>query len=605
MINVTQGILHTVEEGKGRILARLIPFLLTLLLIILIYDFRIFDGLIDQQSMDNAQLARQIIHGAGFTTKFIRPTALAQINAWNVQQHGGTASEMFPAAKYPAGTDRILPDTYNAPGYPYLLAGWFELIREKFDQTPKEIFGTRFYVPDHRIPWMNQIFVLLTGGLIFLMGLRLFDDRVAWLAMCGFFFTDLVWQFSITGLSTSVITLLLTIVLYCALEIWAIGRARFESSEAPFWPAWLWTILMAFILGLACLMRLHLLVLVIPLGVMLILIPHGSRLTFIPFVLIVGAMTAPWFLQMYKATGCYIGSDVSLLHYGADGFEGNQTWCTLTPPSYDQLFKDVAGKEYIGFNWNLTHGWEMLGVNVLVLLFFASFLHSFRQHRVRAFRWIILSMALALILSNSLGYCQPATLDSWNVLILLLPGMLLIGSAFFFIMLDRLHFELWLLHNAAAIGLLILVAVPLIGQLWGEKAKRPYPPYVPGSIRAMGYYVGGLNGDGTVSKPRIDQWITSDMPWAVAWYGDRGSVWLPDTLADFNDIYDDYNNSGLLLITPVLLSEPTMTFTSGEYKEWFPFVAGGALPPHFPLSDRAPTGTGFIEYLIFGKRTGP
>ena len=605
MINVTQGILHTIEEGKGRILARLIPFFLVLLVIMLIYDFRIYAGLTDQQSMDNCQIARQIVRGAGPTTKFIRPTALAQISAWNVKQHGSGAAEMFPDDKYPAGTDRVIPDTYNSLGYPYLLAGWFELMREKFDQTPHEIASTRFYVPDHRIPWMNQVFLLLNGGLIFLMGVRLFDDRVAWMAMCGFFLTDLVWQFSITAMSTSVIMLLLTGVLYCALEIWAIGRARFESSETPFWPAWLWTLLMAFLLGLVCLLRMHLLVLVIPLGAMLILIPHGSRLTIIPFVLIVGAMVAPWFLRMYNLTGCYIGSDVSLLHYGADGFEGNQTWCTLTAPSYDQLFKDVAGKEYIGFNWNLSHGWEMLGVNVLVPIFFVSFLHNFRQHRVRAFRWLVLSMALALVISNSLGYAQPATLDSWNVLILLLPGMLLIGSAFFFILLDRLRFELWLLHNAAAVGLLILVALPIIGNLWGEKAKRPYPPYVPASIRAMGNYVAGIDKDGNVVKPHIDKWLTSDMPWAVAWYGDRSTVWIPDTLADFNDIYDNYNNSGLLLITPVLLSQPTSTFTSGEYKEWFPFVSGGALPPHFPLNDRAPTGTGFIEYLIFGQRIGP
>ena len=81
-------------------------------------------------------------------------------------------------------------------------------------------------------------------------------------------------------------------------------------------------------------------------------------------------------------------------------------------------------------------------------------------------------------------------------------------------------------------------------------------------------------------------------------------MWLPDSLADFNVIYDDYNSSGMLLVTPVLLSQPITSITSGEEKDWFPFVARGSLPPHFPLDSRVPLGSSQIEYLIWGRAGG-
>ena len=59
-MNITQAILHSIEEGKARILTRLIPFVVVLLVIILVYDVNVFIGLDDPQSMDNAQLARQL-----------------------------------------------------------------------------------------------------------------------------------------------------------------------------------------------------------------------------------------------------------------------------------------------------------------------------------------------------------------------------------------------------------------------------------------------------------------------------------------------------------------------------------------------------------------
>ena len=594
-MNILQGVLHSVEEGGARSITRLVPLIMALVVILVAYDKWVYSGLNDAQSMDNAQLARQIERGAGFTTKFIRPAALAQMNGMLVQGTAdGKPTSLFPDAQFPQGADRILPDTYNSPGYPYLLSSWFKVMVPSFTQTPREISLAHLYGPDRRIPWLNQIFLFLNGVLVFILGLRLFDERVAWVSMLGFFATNLIWQYSLTALSTSFLMFLCTVLLIAAVEIfsWAESRAEGRQDPAPAWQGWLWALLLGGILGVICLTRLNLLFLVVPIGVYLFCVPQGAKL-FIPLVvLIVLGMTGPWFWNMYKISGSPIGSNSPLLHYATPGHEGNQIYCMLAAPDYNQLFKDVAGKQFVGFGWALTHGWELLGASPLVLLFFASTLHGFKRVKAQSLRWLILGLGGFIIFATNCGNPHPGAMDAWNSLVLLLPGMMVVGAAFFFILVDRLELQLWVLNNAIAVALVVLTACPMIGALVDGKGNKTYPPYSPAALRAMGDF------------GHKEDWIATDLPWASAWYGDRASIWLPDTLADFDDIYDNYNNSDLLLITPVFLGSPVMTFTTGEYKDWMPFVAGGALPKNFPLNTRAPTGAGFIEYLIWGRGNG-
>jgi hypothetical protein len=101
-----QTFVHGLEEGRGRFLLRLGPLVIAVAAIILFYDFSIYRGLNDAQSMDNAQLAREIARGNGFHTEFIRPYALAQLNA----QAAATGSgELFHAQTFSNGVARLLP----------------------------------------------------------------------------------------------------------------------------------------------------------------------------------------------------------------------------------------------------------------------------------------------------------------------------------------------------------------------------------------------------------------------------------------------------------------------------------------------------------------
>ncbi len=594
-MSTLQSILHTMEEGKGSMVLRLIPLVIALFVIFLIYNFAVYRGLDDPQSMDNAQLARQIVRGQGFTTLFIRPNALGQFNALATaaaaKAGNGNPPELFPIDRYPSGTPRVLPDTYNAPGYPYLLAAWFRVIRPDFNQDPNAIAGAHMYAGDRSIPWFNQIFLLLSAGLVFLLGLRVFDQRVAWLSLGGLLTSDLVWQYSITALSTTFLMFLLTAALLLAVQIFSVAEVREKDRDAVFWPAWLWALLLGLLLGIACLTRLHLLVFLIPVGVFLYFVPRANFLFILLVVGIVLVMVAPWFWHMYNVSGDPLGSNARLLQLSSDDFPGNQVFCTLDTPKDTQFLKDLGKKESAGFLWHFNHGWELLGSSPLALLFVASLLHHFRRKRAQALRWLIVGAAFCLVAANNLGLDSFEAVSPWNILVVLLPGILVVGSAFFFILLDRLNLEHALLNTVVTIALVAVTAFPLVLTLLkvGGYGGFNYPPYSPVYIRYLSHFT------------HPEGWITTDMPWATAWYGDRASLWLPDTIADFNRIHDDINASDILLLTPVSLARPADDLISGEEKDWFPFISGNIAPADFPLNSRVPPIKNGPDYIIWAR----
>jgi len=598
--------LQVVKVEKARLLVRLIPLMTALLVVGGAYNLIVYHGLSDAQSMDNAQLARQISRHQGFTTEFLRPQAVAQLRDFAAKQGAltGRSRDLFPADRFPTGTPRTLPDTYNAPGYPYLLAVWFKLVHPEFEQVTTAISSSHLYAGDRWIPPLNQGFMLLTALLVFALGRRLFDERVAWMSLVAFLSTDVVWRYTITGLSTSVLMFLVTAALICTLEIFSVGEACFANEDRSFAPAWGWTLTVALLLAAACLTRLHLLVLLVPLFALLMLMPRSGFLLFVALALVVVGLVVPWFVHVNAISGNPLGSNFSLVMSGEGFYLGNQIYCGTSIPSYEQLFRDAVEKEISGFLWHFEHAWSLLGSNPLILLFGASLLHQFKRRRTRLFQWLLAGCALALVAANNLGSANPEPVGPWNVLILLFPCMLVIGSSFFFILLDRLNLQIPLVNSLIVTGMLGLTLLPMLVILTAPgKSYYSFPPYMPPLIKSFGQY----------SQP--DEWVTSDMPWATAWYADRASLWLPDSLSDFQNFHDNVCPTGILLLTPVTWSAPLSTYTTGEYKDWLPFVTQGAgehdpedaglgfpLPATFPLTVHLMTPPGGPDYIIWTDR---
>jgi hypothetical protein len=578
--------LHALEVGRGRALIILAPLVVFVLVIAMTYDLVIYKGLPDADSMDTAQLARQIDLGGGFTTMIIRPHAVSQLSVLKAGR--GEGDGLFPPAKFPSNAPRVLPDTYNPPLYPCLLAAWFKLTGPDFGENSLQMIAKHAYDPELVIPPLNQILLLATALTLFVLTLRLFDQRAAWLAVLCFLVGDFAWKFSLTALSTNLLMLLVTLALLAAVEIFRIGEELEEDRDRPAWPAWTWGLALGVLLGLIALTRLHFLVLLLPVAVFLYFMPRCPIVLPIIVVVLAVLVTVPWFLRVERVTGSLLGSNDDLLFNGEGEYRGNQVYRSLAIPATEMPFESAGIKEIKGFLWNFERGWDLLGSQPLTLFFVASLMHPFRRQRAHAYRWLLVGSGVTLVLINSLGVAQPDPLTAWNALAPLAPGILATGSAFFLVLLDRLALSLKLLSNTICVALVALTAIPMAGTIASRSsAYFHYPPYFPPYIQQL------------AELTHVDEWVTSDMPWATAWYGRRPSLWLPDTVSDFDQLHDNVCPTGLLIISPVTLGAPVMNLTSGEDHEWMFLLTATHLPPTFPLTAHATSPAGGPEYIIW------
>src|ERR1700758_770976 len=110
-----QRLVHSLEQGKGAGLFRLILSIAAVIVLALAYVVLQFRGLSTSAGIDQAQIARELSRGHGFSTKDIRPIE-AQLLEKNL---GRVPSEN-------------LPDLYHAPLNPVVNAGVLYVVSSLF-----------------------------------------------------------------------------------------------------------------------------------------------------------------------------------------------------------------------------------------------------------------------------------------------------------------------------------------------------------------------------------------------------------------------------------------------------------------------------------------
>src|ERR1041384_7686119 len=188
-----------IEMGRGKKVIQWVLLILLAAAVSLIYTAGQFRGLNKREAMDMAQLARNIAHGRGFTTYVIRPLSL-----WQLKTNRDDRDQKFMEH----------PDLSNPPLYPLVLAGLFKFLPDTvFEFTPT---ADTVYAPERWVivPF-NQVCLLLTLLLVYFWARQLFDQRVAVMAGLLLLFSDTLWAYSISGLPTSFLNLLLLLALYC------------------------------------------------------------------------------------------------------------------------------------------------------------------------------------------------------------------------------------------------------------------------------------------------------------------------------------------------------------------------------------------------------
>ncbi len=564
-----QELVYQMELGKWTKWVRLTVFIAVAFALFLVFIldpcyWGLYKGLQHPKAMDQAQIARELARGNGFSTQMIRPLALDQFKDRN--------------GAYPVGK---IPDTFYAPLWPvttapFLLAvkHWPEsIIPFRSVQKDRWVLSMRDYIYccDRAISAVGALFLLLSIILAYFTTRRLFDNHVAVWTVVLMLGCVYLWRWAQSGLPQMEMLFLFSCAMY------SLVRAIEFQEEKQRWP-FNWLVGTSAALGLLTLA--HGIAFWVFLGTLVFCAFHfkGWRKTVVVMTLIYLLFTLPWLVHTYRVSGNCFGTS---LYTALEQVRGSEN-SIMRSSDADFKFSPSVFRRKIQFALidQFSNFISLMGNILVAPLFFLSLLHPFKSAGPRSFRWALLSMWLfasfgmgLFALSEETSGC---TLSSNDLNVLFIPLFTAFGMAFLLVLWRRM--EIYVAFAKYAFYMLIFFAsvFPMMSALTTlDRLAVSWPPYYPPTLGLLR----------TWTQPR--EIIASDMPWAVAWYGDRKGLWLPWTIQQFLDI-NDYKKLGGpvagIFLTPVsgnkgLISE----IVKGDFRNWAPFVLRNVNVKEFPM----------------------
>ena len=582
-----QMLIHKLEVGAGSRYLRIVALALGVIALAFLYDIRAYRNLAAPEAMDAAQLARNLSEGKGYTTLLIRPFSL-----FLVQSHN-QAETPFALTNTVTDFARIKtahPDLANPPVYPVLLAGLMKVLPFDYTVNLKKAFWTNNgsfwrYQPDFLIAIFNQLLLLTVVVLTFYLAKSLFDSNVAWLSAILTLGCDLLWKFSASGLST---LLLLVIFLGLTLTLLEIERSARESQPQAGRLLGL-AVVVGLLVGLGALTRYAFAWTIIPAGLFLLMFSGKKSLTHLLAALAAFALVlTPWIIRNESVSGTAFGTAGYAVVEGTFVFPRFQLERAIHPDVAQAMWlRPYVQKLFTNLRDLLTGDLLKSGATWAGVLFFAGLFLGFRSTGARRVRYFLLLCLAVFIVAQSLGRTQLSELtpeiNSENLLALLVPLVFIFGASFFFTLLEQMTLPLVQLRYAVIAGFVALCCLPLFFTLWSAARPVVYPPYYPPEIQQ------------TAKWMQPDELMMSDVPWAVAWYGDRQCVWNTlDAQGDFFAINDYMKPVQALYLTPLTMDGKFVSdWVQARDFSWGNFIVDTVLknqfPPGFPLRF-APTG---------------
>jgi len=197
---------------------------------------------------------------------------------------------------------------------------------------------------------------------------------------------------------------------------------------------------------------------------------------------------------------------------------------------------------------------------------------------------------LAELLARSLGQGAPVTAASGvngeNLLAILGPVSFLFGAGLFFSLLDRWKVDLPEMRLAASTGLIVAASLPMaLSFLLPHPYPIANPPYHPARLQ----YLRSVPAEHGSAEIKQDDLLMSDIPWAVAWYGNQNCVWLTRTVnPDFYTLYEQFQPVSALYFTEATTDQRYTSWLLNANKlNWerfmLAFQMNGDVPDGFPL----------------------
>ena len=612
-----QEYINSIEEGKGAKIIRSAVLLLMLVAVSLVYNINFTRNLTAPEAMDSAQIARNIANGEGFKTQFIRPVAIDMI-----RQAGNVTEKELKAS---------FPDITHPPLYPLLLAGWMKLMPFEFEIDLNDIEFQR-YQPEILIHLLNQVLFFLALLQLFRLGKQLFDSLVAWCSSLVFIGSELYWQFSASGLSTMFLLVIFLALIKALVRFEEkAGSQLIKDPKANFsgrffcMSCWI-----GVLVGLGCMTRYGFGLLIIPIAVFIVWFGGSYRwraiiFAFLAFLIVI----LPWIGRNIYLSGNAFGTSSLAMYAQTYEFPEDTIERTLffdlneleDARSNGDNVPNQSVADRVGF-WSIA---DKLSRNLRQLLltdlpafsggWFAvicliGLVVPFRNPRLHRLRVFLLLSLVILAIGQALGRTHLSDAESTltelirrplgkvglaelspnlsgdNLIVILGPVSFLFGAGLFFSLLDQWKVNLPEMRFAGCSLIVLSSSLPL---LLSFLLPKPYPvadpPYHPARIQ----YLKSIPKEHGLEELKSDNLFMSDLPWALAWYGNQDSIWITRRVQpDFYQINDEFRPVKALYFTEMTTDQRYVSRVfAPNTSNWERFVLAiqlnKYLPDGFPL----------------------
>lgn len=503
------------EDLSAAMMIRRALFLVLLIGLTFFYLALDFRGLNSPQGMDQAQIAREIARGNNFTTKFIRPLSLKQVELANPVEEGENRGVSLMGFQ----------DIYHAPLNPLLNS----LLLKPFSDSFEYDGESNVYILDQVIAAGSMILLLCSIGVSYLLISRIFDQKIGGVTALLLLLCETLWKFSQTGLPQMLMLFLFSFAMYFFYK-------AIENHNAGK-PVYLWIALTGGFFGLLALA--HWITIWVFVGLLIFSAVYFKPRGVMPAIMfgIFLVIVSMWGVRNAKISGSIAGSGTYMFYAGMGGESEGTIMRNYNPNEDPPVFDGFLRKVVLNALPQLKEVYNYLGAIIAAPLFFLSLLHPFKRPEIAHFRWCILLMWIFAAIGMALFGLDDGLYDSNQLNVLFIPLMTGYGLAFLSVLWARLSLpvQIPMIRNGHLIIAVLISAAPLLFTLpWAIRAgitmgnesnlKRNYP-YFPDIFYSA---VKDVDKESGV--------IASDAPWAIAWYTDRVSIWLPKTETQFEEI---------------------------------------------------------------------
>jgi len=479
---------------------------LPVLMLVLCYH-TIYYGLLNTETLDFAQLGRNLSQGRGFVTYALRPLALT---------HGDNPLRQ--------------PDLIHGPLYPFFLALSFGALG----------------ATEHAVILVSGAFFVFTVWMAYLLGVRMFSRTVGLIAAAGLVFNASLLEYAMSGLHLTLILFLTTCLLYSFYHVACFTRDAGSGKRLP-----RVHLALAGILTSALYLSDYTFIVLIPvlLLVVLLFVPVRRLEATAWFIIPAAVIAVPWMVRNASVSGNALlalrGYEVWMNTSTYPGYVAFRGLASQMAPSAG-LLKGVTKKVLMGIT-QVIQALPGISGNWLLAFFMPCLLFQFADPAVNRLRRVAVTCFLSVaIFAVILGLRPP-------LLIGVVPCLLVFSAAFLLHLIQQARLSR---SSVVLVGAMLTMTFVFPIGYQSFLIPKPSPAAEAGASRLV------------TQRSGKNDVVLTDTPQAVAWYADRPAIWVPYADESTASLRERFKPRWLLLTDQVRHVSPYWQVLYDRFSAW-------------------------------------